>query len=157
MEDLLIAGYSFVAALSEKDCNCSAKLHRLNWQRKSVADTPLSLDNLRYARIALKFTPQSQNLHIDAAIENVLVYPSRLQELFSAERTLRRAEKGCQQSIFPLGKGHLRSSGVDKTAKAPIELPAAEFGSMRLRVALRRAARGFLSSQNGADAREEFA
>jgi hypothetical protein len=51
----------------------------------------------------------------------------------------------------------LGSGGVDKTAETPIELPAAEFGSTQLWVALRRAAPGLLPSENRPDSREKLA
>jgi len=105
----------------------------------------------------LQFAPQPQDLHIDAAVENVLVYSGCLQELFAAEGALRRIEKGRKQRIFPLGQRDLGSGGVDKTAETPIELPAAEFGSTPLRVTLWRAAPGLMSSKNRPDSREKLA
>jgi hypothetical protein len=129
----------------------------LNWQYKRVADATLGPDDLRHTRIGLQLAPQSQDLDIDAAVENVFVYPGCVQKLFSAESTLRRIEKGRQQRIFPFGQGDLGSAGIDKTAETPIELPAAELGSTQLWIALRSAARGLLSSKYRPDPREELA
>ena len=63
---------------------------RLDWQSKHVADAALCLDDLWRTRIELQLSPQSQDLHVDAAVENVFVHPSCLEQLLTAERPLGR-------------------------------------------------------------------
>src|SRR5260370_39244866 len=102
-------------------CVASDKLDR---KGEHVAYPALGANNPWCARIGLQLAPQSQDLHVDAAVENILVHPSRLQQVLAAERPLRRVEKGDQQSVFPLGQRDLGSARVGETPGAPIELPA---------------------------------
>jgi hypothetical protein len=44
-----------------------------------ISDAALGLDDARRARIALELTPQAENLHIDAAVEDIFVNAGRLQ------------------------------------------------------------------------------
>jgi len=44
-----------------------------------ISDAALGLDDARCARIALELTPQAENLHIDAAVEDIFVNAGRLQ------------------------------------------------------------------------------
>ena len=46
---------------------------------EDIADASLSLDDARRARIDLKLAPQSQDLDIDAPIENILMHTRGLQ------------------------------------------------------------------------------
>src|SRR4029077_3423685 len=61
-----------------------------------ISDAALRLDDARRARIALELTPQAENLHIDAAVEDIFVNAGRLQQVLAAKRTLWRFEKGQQ-------------------------------------------------------------
>ena len=61
---------------------------RLDWQSKHVADAALCLDDLRRTRIEFQLPPQSQDLHVDAAVKNVFMHPRCLQQIFAAERPL---------------------------------------------------------------------
>ena len=53
-----------------------------------VADAAFGADDAWCARIALQLAPQSEDLHIDAAVENILVHPSCLQQVLAAQRPL---------------------------------------------------------------------
>jgi hypothetical protein len=44
-----------------------------------ISEAALGLDDARRARIALELAPQAENLHIDAAVEDILVNAGRLQ------------------------------------------------------------------------------
>jgi len=46
------------------------------------------LDDARCARVAFKLAPQAKNLHVDAAIENILMQARGLQQVLAAERAL---------------------------------------------------------------------
>jgi len=128
----------------------------LDGKGKHIASAALGTNNARCTRIGLQFAAQPQDLHVDAAVENILVHPSRLQQMLAAERPLGCVEKGGQQSIFTLGQRDLGSVGVGEAPGAPIELPAAELAPAALRIPLRRGASGFLPSQHGADAGQKF-
>jgi len=127
-----------------------APLESLDRNGKHVANAALGLNDPRRARIGLQFAPQPQDLHVDAAVENILVHPSCLQQMLAAERPLGRVEKGGQQSIFTLGQRDLGSAGVGETPGTPIELPAAELAPAPLRIPLRPGRSGLLPSQHGA-------
>src|SRR4051794_9472519 len=93
----------FCSANSECGYSCNVvDSDALNRQGEYVADAALGLDDTRHARICLQFAPQSQDLHVDTAVEHILVYPGRLQQLFPTERSLWRVEKGCQKRVFAL-------------------------------------------------------
>ena len=85
LTDLLVAGYD------------SREIHPLApvWQpapveggfdRQSahVADTALGLDDARCAWIGLELAAQAQDLHVDAAVEHILVHAGRLQQVLAA-------------------------------------------------------------------------
>ena len=58
----------------------------LNWNGKHVTDPSLCLDHARRARIASQLASQAaQNLHVDTAVEDILMYPGRLQQVFAGE------------------------------------------------------------------------
>ena len=103
-------------------------------QREHVADAALGSNDLRRTRIGLELAPQPQDLHVDAAIENVLVHTGCLQQLLAAERPLGRIEKGGQQSVFALGQRNLGPAEVGEPPSPPIDLPAAETVSTALRI-----------------------
>jgi hypothetical protein len=61
--------------------------------RKHISDAAFGLDYARRALVAFKLASEAQDLHVDAAIEDVLVHARRLQQVLAAERALRRIEK----------------------------------------------------------------
>ena len=110
-------------------------------QGEHVADAALGPDDSGRSRIGLELAPQPQDLHVDAAVEDILVHAGRLQQMLAAERSLRRVEKGDQQGIFALGQRDVGSVGIGQTPGAPVELPAAEPAAAPLRIPWRRGAR----------------
>src|SRR5262245_23782816 len=54
--------------------------------RKHIANASLGLDEAGGTGISLELAPQAEDLHVDAAIEHVLVHPRSLQQLLTAER-----------------------------------------------------------------------
>ena len=49
-----------------------------------VSDASLGEDDSRRTRIVLKLASQTQDLHVDAAVGYVLIYPGCLQEVLAA-------------------------------------------------------------------------
>ena len=72
----------------------------LDRPRKYISDAPLGLDELRGAWIVLQLAAETQDLHVDAAIEDVFMDSSRLQKMLAAERALGSVEEGDEQRIF---------------------------------------------------------
>ena len=60
---------TFHNALSDEIASSDA----LHGNGEYISDAALSLDDARRARIALELAPQPENLHVDAAIENIFV------------------------------------------------------------------------------------
>jgi hypothetical protein len=58
--------------------------HWLDGQGEHIANTTFGLDSTRGTRIALKLSAEPEDLHINAAIEHVLVHPRRLQKVLTA-------------------------------------------------------------------------
>ena len=80
-----IARYRFVSGLRKRATIVARqKSERLDRQGKHVADTALGLNDPRRARVGLQLAPQAQDLHVDAAVENVFVDPSCLQQVLAA-------------------------------------------------------------------------
>ena len=114
-------------------------LVRFYRQREHITDTALGSDYARRTAIDLEFAPQPQDLDIDAPIENIFVNPGGLQQILPRQRPLRRFEKGQQQRILALAQRDRRRAGIDQSAAAPFELPAAEPVPAPLRLVVRAA------------------
>jgi hypothetical protein len=71
-----------------------AALESLDWKGKHVANAALGANDARCARIGLQLAPQSEDLDVDAAVKNILVYSRCLQQVLAAEWPLGRVEKG---------------------------------------------------------------
>jgi HlyD family secretion protein len=89
----------------------------LDRNREHISYTALGLNDVWCARVAFELASQTKNLHINAAIENVLMHARSLQQVLAAERTLRRIEKGEtlqllveQQEELSVQKSHLHAA-----------------------------------------------
>ncbi len=69
---------------------------------------------------------KTQDLHVDAAIEDVLVDPRRLQEMLAAERALGSVQEGDEQRIFAFGQRDLGAGRGGEAARAEAQPPPAE-------------------------------
>jgi hypothetical protein len=78
------------------------KSDRRDWQGEHVADAAHRLDDARRAVVTLELAPQPQDLHIDAAVEDIFMQACRLQQVLAAEGSQRRVEKCDQHGIFTL-------------------------------------------------------
>ena len=124
---------------------------------KHISDTALGLDDAGCAWVALELAPEAENLHVDATIEHILVNAGCLQKVFSAERALRGFEERNQHRILALGQRYCGAGRIGKLADPAVELPTRKSKVATLRVAYRRGFSDIKSSQNGANAREQFA
>src|SRR5262249_12056961 len=73
---------------------------------KRVADTALGMDVTGFSGNGFKLPTQPQNLHIDAAVEDVLMHTRRLEQIFPAQWALGGFKKGDQQGILSLRQRH---------------------------------------------------
>ena len=102
-----------------------------------ISDTTLSLDDSRRAGVAFELTSKAKNLHVDAAIEDILVHSRGLQEVLAAEWALRRIEKGKQQCVLALGQGYWSAVWVRELPCLLVELPAGKSKATALGIARR--------------------
>src|SRR5882762_719742 len=91
-----------------------------------VSDTAFGLDDARRVRTAFELAAQPKNLHVDAAIESILVHMRRPQQELAAERTLRRIEQGEQQGVLAFGQCHRSAGWVGEPPRPGVDLPAAK-------------------------------
>src|SRR4051812_26980468 len=101
---------------------------------EDISDATLGLDEARRARIAFELAPQAENLHVDAAIENILVNACGLQQVFTAEWALWRIEEGQQQRMLALGQGHQSAGRIGEPPRLAVELPPTKSIAATLRV-----------------------
>src|SRR5258708_29238480 len=80
------------------------RLDSLDWNSKHISDATLGLDHSRRARVAFELAPEAKDLHVDTAVEDILMDAGRLQQVLAAKRTLRRLEKVEQHCILALGQ-----------------------------------------------------
>src|SRR5271166_4232225 len=98
----------------------------LDRRRENVSDAPLGLDHLGRAWVLFQLAAKTQDLHVDAAIEDVLVDPRRLQEMLAAEWTLGSVEEGNEQRIFVFGQSGLSAGRGGEAARAEAQPPSAK-------------------------------
>jgi hypothetical protein len=105
-------------------------------QRKYVANAAFGQDDARRVWIGLQLAPQAQDLHVDAAIEDIFVDAGRLQKVLAEKRSLRSIEKCNQKHVFALGQCNRDSAGISEAPDAPVKLPAAKSAAPSFLVAL---------------------
>src|SRR5207245_1815016 len=120
-----------------------------------IPDAALGLDHARRAGLALELAPEAEDLHVDAAIEDILVNAGCLQKVFSAKRTLRGFEEGEQHRVLAFGQRYRCAGRVGQLADTAIKLPAGKSKSSAFRIASRRRPADIEPSQNRTDAREK--
>src|SRR5499427_6609456 len=98
----------------------------------------LGLNNARRARVAFELAPQAKNLHVDAAIENILMHARGLQQVLPAERALRRLKKGDQQGVLAFGQSYQSAGWVGEPSSLAVEMPAAKSKAAPLGITRRR-------------------
>src|SRR5215469_9461796 len=103
-----------------------------------ISYTPLGLNDSGRARVAFELAPQAKNLHIDAAIKNILMDARGLQQVLPAKRALRLIEKGDQQGVLAFGQCYRSAGRVGEPPSLAVELPAAKSKAASLGIARRR-------------------
>src|SRR6266704_3453669 len=112
-------------ALAFAGHNC-ARLEALDGNSEHISNAALGLYDAGRAGIALELAPEAEDLHVDAAIEDILVNAGCLQKVFSAQWTLRCFEEGEQHRILTLGQRDWGACRIGKLPDPPIKLPAGE-------------------------------
>jgi hypothetical protein len=77
---------------------------------------------------------EAKNLHVDAAIEDILMHARGLQQVLTAKCALGRIEKGEQQCVLALGQGYRSAVWVGELSGLSIELPAGKSKSTALAI-----------------------
>src|SRR3979409_579224 len=117
---------------------------RLDHSRKDRANAALCLDYTRRIRLDLELASQTQDLDIDASVENVLADSRCLKKHLPRERPLWGFEKREQQGIFAFGQQNRHAARVDQATGAPFKRPAVKPVPALLRVAGSRCAAHFV-------------
>src|SRR6202165_5985754 len=97
---------------------------RLDYGRKEIATAALRLDYTWRIRVDLELASQTQDLDIDASVENVLADSRCLKKHLPRERPLWRFEKREQQGIFAFGQRDRRAIRMDGARGATSKRPA---------------------------------
>ena len=84
----------------------------LDRRDKYIADATLGSNEGRRGCVDLELASQPQHLHVDTAIKDIFVDAGRVQQIFAAERSLRRVENRNQQGLFALGQRHPNPIGI---------------------------------------------
>src|SRR6267378_5181544 len=104
-----------------------SSVNGLDRQVEPVARAALRLDIARPRRVDFDLAPQAYDLHVDGAIEDlVVVQPRKVEQLVSGENTLRRCKQSHEQTELAVGERDLATVGRRETTRAQVELPAVE-------------------------------
>ncbi len=133
-----------------------AESDAFNGYSEHISNAALGLYDAGRAGIALELAPEAEDLHVDAAIEDILVNAGCLQKVFSAQWTLRCFEEGEQHRILTLGQRDWGACRIGKLPDPPIKLPAGESKAASLGIANRCCSADIEPSQNRTDARKKF-
>jgi hypothetical protein len=96
------------------------------------------VNDARHVRVGLQLATQPQNLDVNAAIEDILVYTGRVQEVFAADWSLRSIQERDKQRVLFLRHRHHISVSVGQASRAAVKLPIAEPTTALLRIPGRR-------------------
>src|SRR5208282_1471010 len=103
---------------------------------EDVACAALGLDVLWTQRIRLDLAPQPQNLDVDRPVEDFCgIEPRKLEQLLAGEDPQGCGAERLQQAKFPVGELDAVARRRTETARAQVQLPAAELVSAALPVA----------------------
>jgi hypothetical protein len=112
----------------------------LNRNGEHIAQAALGLDDAWRTGIAFEFAPQSKNLHVDTAIEDILMHSRGSQQVLAAERALRRLEESQQQRVFAFGQCYRSTFRVSQPPSPAVELPTTKSKAATVGIARRRGA-----------------
>src|SRR4029077_14931332 len=103
----------------------ACSVHSFDRYRDAVAHAAFGEDDLRFGRIALDLATQSQDLHVDRPIVDlVVVAAAELDQLVAADDPIGGGEQGRKQIEFPVAEGHLAAVVRGQTPGAQIQLPS---------------------------------
>src|SRR5690606_2741429 len=85
---------------------------RLDVSREDIADATLGPDEAWLRWIGLQLAAEAQHLNVDAAIEDVLVSPRRLQQVLARQRPARCGKKGDEKVVLALRERDVRPQGI---------------------------------------------
>src|SRR5260221_11978639 len=144
-------------AISSARRGCRNSVNRLDGEAEHVACAALGPDIARLGRIGFDLAPQPADLHVDGAVEDlVVVQPRKVQQLVPSENALGRGEQDREEIEFCIAERDLTAVGRLEAADIQVELPAAEaVGANSLGPHLARL--GPAAAQHGPDAREQLA
>src|SRR5258705_14024875 len=92
-----------------------------------VARAALRLDIARPHPVGFELAPQACDLHVDGAIEDlVVVQPRKVEQLVSGENALRRCKQNHEQMELAVGERELAAIRRAETTCVQVELPAVE-------------------------------
>src|SRR5258708_5257870 len=99
----------------------------LDRQVEPVANAALRLDIARPRPVDFDLAPQTCDLHVDGAIEDlVVVQPRKVQQLVPSENALGRGEQDHEEIECRIAERDLAAVGRGETTRAQVELPAVE-------------------------------
>src|SRR5258706_5954067 len=125
---------------------------------EEIAGAAFGANQLGPAGGGFDLAPQAQYLHVDAAVEHVLIVAAaQVQQLLTAEDALGRAEKSGKQSKLRVGQLDAIAVVRSKPARAQVEFPSAETESLGSAALDMNDGMRLRAAQDGADAREQFA
>jgi hypothetical protein len=135
-----VAGSGSPRGSREWDNQSGRRSDPLDYCGEHISHAALRLDDAWCARVAFQLAPQAKNLHVDAAIEDVLMNASGLQQVLATERTLWSIEKGEEQGILALGECYWSTGWIGELSSLAVELPTAKAIATACRISGRRGA-----------------
>ena len=82
-----------------------------------ISDAALGLNNLRDAGVAFELASEAKKLHVDAAIEDILIHARGLQQVLTAKWALRRIRSLEGQAEQALGNPDIMASSADEAVR----------------------------------------
>ena len=123
-----------------------------------VARAALGLNQLWTARVGFELAPQTQDLDIDAAIEDfVVVAAAQFKQLFPAQYPLRGSEEGNEQGEFGVGELDRFPVCRAEPSRTQVKLPSSETQSLQRFSLAAWDGMGLGSPQDRSDAGHQFA
>jgi hypothetical protein len=81
--------------------------HDLHCRREDISHAPFRLDQHGSRGVGFNLPTQSQDLHIDASVEHIVVmHPASTEQMFARENPLGCLQKGHQARELALGERH---------------------------------------------------
>src|SRR5712691_3909479 len=99
----------------------------LDRDAEQVSRAALGADVARLGRILFDLAAQSQDLHVDGAVVDLVVMQAgQVQELVAGEDALGRAEENDQEAEFAVAEQHRPAVSGREPPRVEVQLPALE-------------------------------